>query len=281
MELGQRIRQARLEQGLSQRQLCGQEITRNMLSQIENGSARPSMTTLQYLAARLEKPVSWFLEEQTVTSPNREWMEQARGAYAAGEYVQVGELLANYQGSDPVFDAEKYLLEALSLTAQAAAENRGRYAQKLLLQAREAGRQSVYYTPALEREWVLQMARVCDDKAAVLVFQLPEDNRELLLRARAAMEKEDWCAAICLLEATQSRDNGWHLQRGLCALGLQDYRVAAEHLKIAEPEFPDRCIPALETCYRELEDYKMAYQYACKHRGMTEYQGQKSRQSAK
>ena len=61
MELGQRIRAARLEAGLSQRQLCGEVITRNMLSQIENGSARPSMDTLQYLAAQLGKPVSFFL----------------------------------------------------------------------------------------------------------------------------------------------------------------------------------------------------------------------------
>ena len=48
MELGQRIKAVRLEKGLSQRQLCGSMITRNMLSQIENGSARPSMDTLAY-----------------------------------------------------------------------------------------------------------------------------------------------------------------------------------------------------------------------------------------
>ena len=62
--LGEKIRQARLEQGLSQRQLCGTEITRNMLSQIESGKARPSMQTLTYLAQTLGKPVSFFLEEQ-------------------------------------------------------------------------------------------------------------------------------------------------------------------------------------------------------------------------
>ena len=61
MALGERIRQARLEMGLSQRQLCGDTITRNMLSLIENGSAKPSMDTLCVLAARLEKPVSYFL----------------------------------------------------------------------------------------------------------------------------------------------------------------------------------------------------------------------------
>ena len=57
MELGQLLKQARLEAGLSQRQLCGSEITRNMLSQIENGSAHPSMATLRYLAGRLNKPI--------------------------------------------------------------------------------------------------------------------------------------------------------------------------------------------------------------------------------
>ena len=60
MELGKRLRQARLEQGISQRQLCGEMITRKMQSQIENGSARPSMDTLRYLAQRLGRPVSYF-----------------------------------------------------------------------------------------------------------------------------------------------------------------------------------------------------------------------------
>mgnify|MGYP002509098608 CR=1 FL=1 len=43
MELGQRLKAARLEMGLSQRQLCGDVITRNMLSQIENGRVEPSL----------------------------------------------------------------------------------------------------------------------------------------------------------------------------------------------------------------------------------------------
>ena len=54
MTLGEKLKQARLDAGLSPRQLCGDVITRNMLSQIENGSARPSMATLSYLASRLE-----------------------------------------------------------------------------------------------------------------------------------------------------------------------------------------------------------------------------------
>ena len=78
MTLGEKIKQARLEAGLSQRQLCGEEVTRNMLSQIENGSAKPSMATLSYFATRLGKSVSFFLEEEAVCSPNQEIMTAAR-----------------------------------------------------------------------------------------------------------------------------------------------------------------------------------------------------------
>ena len=61
MEISQKLKQARLDAGLSQKALCGDRITRNMLSQIENGSARPSMDTLRYLAGQLGKPISYFL----------------------------------------------------------------------------------------------------------------------------------------------------------------------------------------------------------------------------
>ena len=119
MDLGTRLRQARLEAGLSQRQLCGEVITRNMLSLIENGSAKPSMETLRYLASKLGKPMGYFLEEQAVTSPNRERIAQARHSMAEGEYRAALVLLEDWQGEDPVFDPERYFLEALCCIRQA------------------------------------------------------------------------------------------------------------------------------------------------------------------
>ena len=57
MELGEKLRLTRLEAGLSQRALCGDEITRNMLSRIENGAARPSMVSEdRYLILYLNNP---------------------------------------------------------------------------------------------------------------------------------------------------------------------------------------------------------------------------------
>ena len=100
MELGQKLKQARIDAGLSQRQLCGEEITRNMLSLIENGSARPSMDTLRYLAAQLGKPVSYFLEEDAVVSPNQQVMAEARRAFNVANWQGVLDVLAGYREPD-------------------------------------------------------------------------------------------------------------------------------------------------------------------------------------
>ena len=110
MTLGEKIKQARLEAGLSQRQLCGEEVTRNMLSQIENGAAKPSMATLSYFAARLGKPVSYFLEEDAILSPNQEVMTRARTAVLEGAGQTALKILEDYRQPDATFDAEFQLL---------------------------------------------------------------------------------------------------------------------------------------------------------------------------
>ena len=112
MELGQKIRVAREAAGLSQRQLCGDTITRNMLSRIEHGTVRPSMTTLTFLAEQLRKPVSFFLDEEVVISPNVERMTEARTCFGAGDYAGALEHLLSYESPDETFAWEKDLLLA-------------------------------------------------------------------------------------------------------------------------------------------------------------------------
>lgn len=114
MELGEKILRSRLEAGLSQRQLCGDTITRNMLSQIEHGTARPSMGTLKILAARLGKPVSFFLDEESAedTAIAQGWRElqQAEEAIAQKKYIYAEELLKKAEVSSPEMQRKKCLL---------------------------------------------------------------------------------------------------------------------------------------------------------------------------
>ena len=60
-DIGRRIREARVLAGLTQEELAGGDITRNMLSRIENGAALPSLPTLCSLADRLGIPAGAFL----------------------------------------------------------------------------------------------------------------------------------------------------------------------------------------------------------------------------
>ena len=61
MNIGEKIKDLRASKMMTQKELAGDVITRNMLSQIENGSANPSLSTLTYLADRLGVPVGYLV----------------------------------------------------------------------------------------------------------------------------------------------------------------------------------------------------------------------------
>ena len=153
MALGELLRQARLEAGMSQRELCGETITRNMLSQIENGGARPSMDTLRYLASRLGKPVAYFLEE--AVSPEEAAIEQARSAYAKGDFAQALSLAKGLQNRQEV--SLLLALSAMGRAQQALEEGRLPYAAALLQEAAQP--ECIYYTEELERRRLLLLSR--------------------------------------------------------------------------------------------------------------------------
>ena len=264
MELGQRIKEARLAAGVSQRQLCGDTITRNMLSRIEHGAVRPSMTTLQFLAEQLGKPVSYFLDETTVTSPNLQVMTQARQCYRRGDSAGVLAKLEEYKAPDDTFDDEKLLLQAkclLAIAAEALLQEKFPYAVELLYKAEQAGKQSVYYGPELERERLLLLTQTGEK------VHLPVNDRELLLRAQSAMTAGDSQRAAQYLDAAEDRTvPQWQLLRGGVYFAQRDYYHAAACYLAAEDYYPRQVWPKLETCYQMLQDYKTAYLYACKQR---------------
>lgn len=272
MELGQRLRQARLEAGLSQRQLCGDIITRNMLSLIENGSASPSMETLRYLAARLGKPMGYFLEEQAVTSPNQDIMVQAKEAWNQTDAQKLLDLLQSYREPDPLFDAERWLLEVhacFCLAEQMLLQGKPVYAQTLLEQGQLAGSRTPYYTPELQRCAALLAYRIRPENARHLVSQLPDGLQELLLRGQAALDEKDYTRCGRILDAAAPcEDPAWQFLRAEAYLGLKDYSNAIPLYLQAEASQPKRAAIGLEHCYRETEDYKSAYLYACKLRDM-------------
>ena len=264
MELGQRLKAARLELGLSQRQLCGDVITRNMLSQIENGAARPSMDTLRYLSGALGKPLSFFLEEDAVTSPNQMVMDRAR---RTPDSKAVLEILEEYRAPDDVFDRERELLTRLAtldLADQAAAEGRTIYATSLLedLGPLEEG----YCATELERQRLLLLAQVKPQLLEIVCRQLPSLDEELMLRAQAALCQKEYDRCGALLDAAEIKEERWYFLRGQVYLAKQDHEAALRCFKTAEEAYQGIIYPLMEQCAKELEDYKLAYEYACKQK---------------
>ncbi len=253
MELGEKIRAARLEAGLSQRQLCNGSITRNMLSQIENGAARPSMTTLRLLSARLGKPVSYFLDEQAVVSPNQDCMAKARQAFSASDPAATLAALEAYRPGDETFDQEYGLLSYLaylSMAGQALQEDRKPYAMSLLEKANAC--QSIYITEAQRRPCHILTAR-CGG-----VLALHNEDEVLLLRAQQAASPAQRLALLgAVTDQTSPR---YHLLFGNACFDLGEWEAARAHLEQAEQT--PAVLALLEQCCAALGDFKSAYAYA-------------------
>ena len=217
MTLGEKIKQARLEAGLSQRQLCGEEVTRNMLSQIENGTARPSMARLAYFAARLGKPVSFFLEEELLISPNQAALNKARQALSEGKAAYAVELLEQMEvGNEPWLQRER-----------------------LLLLGRAAPRRCVEICaqlPSLDEELMLRAQAALEggdfDRCAVLLEAAQEKSgsRWNFLRGRCLLGQGDFAAAAkCLHRAEDDMAARCEPLLEQCYRQLGDFKMAYEY----------------------------------------------------
>ncbi|MCL2814463.1 MAG: helix-turn-helix domain-containing protein [Oscillospiraceae bacterium] len=104
LSLGKKIRQIRIDKKITQQELVGDFITRNMLSQIENDVASPSIKTLQKIAESLEVPLSFLMtgEHDEEFNKNYEFDDietisiKAKKVYFAGDYREYIDIAENY-----------------------------------------------------------------------------------------------------------------------------------------------------------------------------------------
>lgn len=103
--LGKRIKEARLAKKMTQSEVVGNFITRNMLSQIESGSATPSVKTLEYLCKVLEIEPNTLLpdENDSKNAPDAEGYISIRTEFINKNYKAVIEYDAEDEFSDEIF----------------------------------------------------------------------------------------------------------------------------------------------------------------------------------
>lgn len=214
MDLGEKIKKARLEAGLSQRQLCGEEITRNMLSLIEHGTAKPSMKTLRCLSQRLGKPISYFLEDGAddpgSLTQSADILRQAQEALAEGKDIYAAQLLE--QVTSPLLLREKLLLFARIPGAdlKKISEELPSLDEELFLRA-----EASLISGDLHR--CRSLLEACEDREA---------PRCLFLMGRLHMAQSDWEKAAACLETVEETYPEAIAMLEICFRELGDFRRA-------------------------------------------------------
>ena len=108
-ERGKRIKEARISKKMTQSEVVGTFITRNMLSQIESGAAAPSLKTLEYLASVLDIPISSLLpqgenDEDGALLSDAELLINSKKLYREERYREAAAALQSVEQSSPFYD---------------------------------------------------------------------------------------------------------------------------------------------------------------------------------
>ena len=268
MNLGEKIKAARLERHMTQKDVVGDYITRNMLSKIENGSATPSVKTLEYLAGALGLPAGYFMNDSNGDELTPGSVASARNHFRDGEYEGCVQVLEGLDMEGGYKDEAMLLLARAKISLSKKAMIDGRYEEAIRL-AKEALRHnedSVYYSAAFRTEALLLVARC--------TMELQGDFQKAMDDYQAAYQDQGLGEFYRITMAEYYIDKGdlENARKEMDSIELKDnqFDQAAKQLEKAEQlarttgsnYFMSSLYAMLEQCYREMDDFKKAYHYA-------------------
>jgi len=267
-----------MERGLSQRQVAGEQITRNMLSQLENDQASPSVKTLTYLAQRLDVSLSWLIDEEDAAC-SEAVLQKARWLFLQGEYQACMECLIRLD----VLSEEGSLMLCRSAVACGVKALESGSLQEAERAAAGAACCKGAYLCEQDRMAVLSLQ--C--RIALVKGTLQQSDLTLWEKTCSAMEEnsgKNWIMTHALLvfgdfqraeqlisslNPVTAFDTGYFaLLCGWLETEKRDYAQAIASLKLAEENpalgfgYRMEVYRLLERCFRELGDFRMAYHYA-------------------
>lgn len=100
--IGKKVRTLRNSRGLTQKELAGNSISRNMLSMIESGAALPSLETLMHISDVLSVSTGYFFAEgeEEMMYGKREAVQNARHLMDEKRYADAAEVCIPFAESD-------------------------------------------------------------------------------------------------------------------------------------------------------------------------------------
>lgn len=281
MNIGERIRQLRLSKLMTQADLAGDRITRNMLCTIERGAALPSLPTAVYLAKRLGVPVGLLLAEEGEEAPYHKLLDfpNVKRAFENRDFSGCLSLLnASFADSE---DDEVLLLRAeaeYGLACSFFEEGRFRRACAAFDRAIEAGERSIYNTDRI-RICAAVYFRYFGELSPSLASEALPDEEVLYARAFG----DPFCEYRFALEALENER-----EDEVCAyLERHDGTLYARHvsarLLMRDGKYPQaqntllallndanlsvggllyEVFGDLDVCCRQNDDYKRAYEFS-------------------
>ena len=284
MNIGERIRELRISKLMTQADLAGDRITRNMLSCIENGSANPSLSTIVYIAGRLGVPAGFLLADQGDEMAYRKMsnLSNIKKAYTTGDVQSCRSLCLS---GCPEPDDEISLLLANCDTGIAVEEfwsGRLRSSCRFFDEALSYAEKTIYSTDAIEAE-IRVYFRFMERISHTLYSDLLDEEKALCVTSNSiisqyldaldALDNNDISVAEQFIkQAFTNASNSFfaaHLQSKLLIVA-KNYKQAQKALQqlLQDSETPLNKIELytvledLEICCRENDDYKNAYRYA-------------------
>lgn len=281
MDIGKKIRELRIAKLMTQSELAGNHITRNMLSCIENGTAQPSISTVVYLAGRLNVPAGFLLAEESDELLYRKMnsITNIKRAYTAGDWLGCRSLCLS---GCPEPDDEINLLLA-DCDAEIAAEEffNGRlrsscrffdealkYAERTVYRTDHITARAALYFGYMQRISATLSSDVLDDGVTVTLTDTSPFAR--YVQALESLDRGERQVAEAYLDAFDDGDFFTEHIRTCLMMQQGQYADAMEHLLmlLRSEDTPLNEIGLytvlceLEICCRETGDYKGAYEYA-------------------
>lgn len=289
MTLGQKVKEARIAKQLTQKELAGDFITRNMLSQIENDSATPSIKTIEYIASVLNKPVSYFIDDRYTSQLSI--IQELLTHYANADYLNCMNLIERYLkiSSDNSNNewVDDFYIKCCRKTGVTYKHNGDFHQAKEIL---NKGLRFIENKPTDQETYLLLysfyslLAEIhgyenemilCRDsyqKSTEILDQLTHSrliqNIYITLLEENYDEVLNKADAIDISKLFDEDKCRYYTLKGLANYYKEAFKAAISDLETAlncYQDIPDHNIPlsiyeTLSKCYYNLEDYKKAYQ---------------------
>ncbi len=285
MNIGEKIRNLRTSKFITQAELAGDKITRNMLSLIESGNACPSVQTIIYIANKLGVPAGYLLAEENEEPQYMKMLHIAdiKRAFSAGDFRICRDIcLSFYDSYSDGGDDEVNLILAecsLKIAVEEFFALRIRRALKYFEDAIFYATNTIYYA-----EHIIAVSSVYSKYIGTFspTLYVAEASSEIKLDIAS---NEPFCKYILALDEIEKGDKGIvddtidelseiepplarHL-RAKIYIADNDYESAYKVL-LNIFDFSDSLSGVLmyhifcdlETVCREMGDYKGAYEYS-------------------